>query len=472
MILGAGTAIVAILLVAGAILFWRIRHVVLAEFDRGVMVQAKVLVTEVVPGRDAGAYEVERGTMPWFEQGQRRDFFELWDAAGRILQRSGSLGTLDLDRHATPVPNEIRPVCLPNGRPGRQVTMLVTLPDKTAGLPPGATTTLTLVMARNTSSLEDVLQDIFWCLVGVVAMITLTCLFILVRVVTRGVKPVRQLGASLNAIEEHQLSQRLDLAGIPEELRPVVDGLNQLLVRLEAAWSRERAFSADLAHELRTPLYGLRAKLDVALIHPRTPEAYEKTLRECLDITLATQGMAETLLTLARLDSGQLAVHREPLALRGFLQSVWEPVARRAAERQLQVVWEGAEMMVESDPERLRLVLNTLYDNAISHANAGGEIRIRLHAASGAIEVEIANSGSQVAADDAGKAFDRFWRGDASRNGVGTHCGLGLPLAQRVMQLLGHEIAVTTEAGGWFRVFLRFPPAQRRNGVFMGRTGR
>ena len=316
---------------------------------------------------------------------------------------------------------------------------------------------LTMAMARNTSSLEDVFQNIYSWLAGTFMAITLICIVILVAVVTRGVRPVRQLGASLNAMEEHQLQQRLEQDGIPDELCPVVDGLNQLLARLEAARVRERAFSADLAHELRTPLYGLRTKLEVALYQPRPAAAYEKTLQECLAITLGTQVMAETLLTLARLDSGQLATSREPLPLLAFLQAVWEPFAGRAAGRQLQVAWEGVETTVETDRERLRLVLNTLYDNAVSHVDVGGEIRIRLYATAGVAEVEIANSGSLVATADTAKVFDRFWRGDASRNGVGTHCGLGLALAQRVMQLLGHEIAVATEAGGWFRVILRFP---------------
>ena len=457
MILGAGSAIVVILLVAGAVLFWRIRHVMLEEFDRGLMVQANVLVSEVVPVGGNGSYEVEKGTMPWFEQGHRHDFFELWDASGKVLQRSGSLGSRDLEWNSAMLPNQIYPVQLPNGRPGRQVLLKINLPDPQAGLSSGTTTSLTMVMARNTSSIEEVFQNISRWLAGTFMAITLICIVILVAVVTRGVRPVRQLGASLNAMEEHQLQQRLEQDGIPEELRPVVDGLNQLLARLEAAWARERAFSADLAHELRTPLYGLRTKLEVALSQPRPAAAYEKTLQECLAITLGTQAMAETLLTLARLDSGQLATMREPVPLLAFLQTAWEPFAGRAADRQLQVVWEGTETTVETDRERLRLVLNTLYDNAVSHVDAGGKIRIRLHDAAGVAEVEIANSGSLVATPDAAKVFDRFWRGDASRNGVGTHCGLGLALAQRVMQLLGHEIAVATAAGGWFRVILRFP---------------
>ncbi len=453
MILGAGAAIVAILLVAGALLFWRIRHVVLEEFDRSLIVQANVLETEVVQVKDSGRYEVEQGAMPWFDQGHRHDFFELWDASGQVLQRSGSLGQKDLDRLATTLPGQIRSVQLPNGRPGRQVMMFVTRLDSRD--PTASATVLTLVMARNTSSIEDVQQNIFLWLLGIFVAITVICLVILVWVVTGGIKPVRQLGASLNAMDHHLL-QRLELERIPEELRPVVDGLNQLLTRLDAAFVRERAFSADLAHELRTPLYGLRTKLDVALAQPRSAAAYEKTLQECLEITLATQTMAETLLTLSRLDSGQVAIRREPLPLRAFLLAVWEPFAQRAAEQRLQVVWEGEEMLVESDQDRLRLVLNTLFDNAVSHADPGGQIRIRLCQVAGVGELEIANSGSQVAAGDAAKVFDHFWRGDAARSGVGTHCGLGLSLAQRVVQLLGHEIAAATESGGWFRITLRF----------------
>lgn len=300
------------------------------------------------------------------------------------------------------------------------------------------------------------MESIFWLLLGIGVLTTLVCLAVFAVIVRRGMRPIDQLGADIRAIRENQLSSRLANRDLPEELQPIVSGLNHLLERVEKAFDRERAFTANLAHELRTLLYGLRMKQDVVLMRPREGDAYRRALNECLSITIATQSMMENLLALARLDAGQITLKKEPVPLDEFLKEVWIAFDERAAERDLETVWDVAEVKVETDRERLRLILNNLFDNAVSYANPKDEVRIQTGTDDDGAWMKICNTGCELSAEAASRVFERFWRGDEARTDVGSHCGLGLSLSQRLAELLGCEITAFVEPEDWFCVRLRF----------------
>jgi len=282
-------------------------------------------------------------------------------------------------------------------------------------------------------------------------------------VVHRGLRPLGALASRIAAIGDEHLDDRIALRDTPAELRPVVDRLNEMLARVESAVLRERSFSADVAHELRTPLAGLETALEVCLARPRQPEEYTSVARQCLATTRATRGMVETLLMLARADARQLKVFPGPVEVEPLLRGCWVRVEARARERGLRVDWHvERSCIIRSDPEQLALVVGNLFDNAVAYADAGGRVEIAASRNGEAATIEVRNSGCALSREQIGQVFERFWRGDESRtssNGSGNggvHCGLGLALCHRVVVLLGGSIAVDS-ADGDFIARLRFP---------------
>ncbi|MDB5289134.1 MAG: senX3, partial [Phycisphaerales bacterium] len=227
------------------------------------------------------------------------------------------------------------------------------------------------------------------------------------------------------------------------------------------AFAREKSFTADVAHELRTPLAGLETTLEVCAGRQREPQAYEKVINSCLRTTRGMHAMVDTLLLLARADASQLAATQESVDVEKLLQECWSDYAPVAAGRGLKIEWDTSAMQANTDRDKLRVVFNNLLDNAVSYADAGGTIRIGVEGMSLGVQATISNTGSRVSADEAAQVFERFWRGDAARTDTGRHCGLGLSLCQKIMEVLGGKIAVTSEKDALFTVTLVLPRASR-----------
>ena len=367
-------------------------------------------------------------------------YVELW-AGERVLLRSTNLGATDLVRDAGAL--VIRDIALPAGGDGRQITLRFEArrePDDRAMRPP---TMVTLVLARPTSEVTGAIDRLAGVLIGVGGIGTLLCLAILVGVVRFGLAPVRSLAEAIAVLREGDLAVRLEAATTPRELRPVVERLDELLQRLAAAFTRERELTAEVAHELRTPLAGLRATIEVSLTREDRPaEKYRTALVDCLAITRQTERLVETMLSLARLDAGSAAPATEPVELDELVREVLAQQAARADERQLTVVTELAPVTAPTDRDKLRLVVHNLVDNAISYADTGGTIRVALAGHT----LRITNTGCTLPSADAPRVFERFWRGDAARSS-GAHAGLGLALCKKLVALLGGTITAEVADG-------------------------
>ena len=251
------------------------------------------------------------------------------------------------------------------------------------------------------------------------------------------------------------------ISNCPLELQPVVERLNGLLVRLKHAFDRERGFSADVAHELRTPLAGLRSTIEVTLTRERTAPEYESALNECLDVASAMQVMIENLLTLARLDSGEFEVVPEDVELGPIVAAALAPQRHAFAARNIDVQWDAEEnIALESDSSLLHIVARNLLDNALAYTNDGGWVRIVARGNGANAVLRVSNSGCRITADQANSVFERFWRADASRTGTGTHCGLGLSLVKKIVTTLGGTVEAVSSGGGVFEIAVTIPKRQ------------
>ena len=217
-------------------------------------------------------------------------------------------------------------------------------------------------------------------------------------------------------------------------------------------------FTADVAHELRTPLAGLRSTIEVTVARTREADEYQAALSDCLAITENMQTMVNNLLTLARIDANQMTFRCDQIRLAELVNSSWHTFSHKALERGITFNNRiPAEMTCNSDSDSLSIVLSNLLANAAEYTNQNGQIWIEANQADNRIEIAVANTGCRLTNDQVSHIFDRFWRGDSSRTDTGIHCGLGLALVERLVRASGGSITVELQDGGIFIIRLVLP---------------
>jgi two-component system sensor histidine kinase QseC len=241
------------------------------------------------------------------------------------------------------------------------------------------------------------------------------------------------------------------------ELQPICARLNALLARLEESFARERRFSADLAHELRTPLAELRSLAECALMWPETRDA--ATDRDTLAVARQMESLVGNMLALARAEHGRLAVRREPVAMEALVQEIWRPFQARAVARGLRPEMALQGTAATADPVLLRSILANLFDNAVNYAPAGGTVRITGDAGPAGVTVQVANATDNLEPADLDRLFDRFWRKEAARTD-GNHTGLGLPLARMFAGAMDWTLTAALEGERRLVFTLRGPAAE------------
>ncbi|MBU6174397.1 MAG: GHKL domain-containing protein [Planctomycetes bacterium] len=317
---------------------------------------------------------------------------------------------------------------------------------------------VSIVFARSTADVELAISSLRWtmALVGMVGIIGM--LAISWFAVGIALSPIQSTVQSIAAIRAGTLSERLDDGtSQPQELRPLVSTINQLLGRLEQTFARERSFSADVAHELRTPLAGLRAQLDLALSRPRSNQEYSQTIRKCLDITTQTAAIIESLLETTKNVADKQA--NEAILLHELTAGIFNEFDSLIQSRGLSISNKiPLNLAVHSDRQSLTIILRNLVENAVSHADTASQVSVDTTQDDAGWRITVCNHASSFPTLDIDKVFDRFWRADSSRHETGRHSGLGLSLCQRLAQRCGAKLHASC-LDGLFRMDLVLPVA-------------
>lgn len=456
---GASIAAVVVLLGSSLLTFTLMRSALQREFDATLIAQARALTTLAVRDRSRLLLEYDAYLMPEYARDEHPDVFCFWDRSGTVLLRSPGLNGRELPQiDGTLIKPDVRDVTLPDGRPARIVGF--TFAPRRIGTGDDAASegrSLRVAAARDTIELDRHLLVLGAILVAAAALGSLAAVLSMSWLSRRLLRPLDRLAERIAAIRTDQAALRLGDLPLPSELAPVRARLDELLDRLQATLQRERAFTADAAHELRTPLAGLRTTLEVALSRERAAADYRHALDESLDISTQMQALVDNLLALARVEAGQVRVEREPTDLAALIEQCWSAVAARAQARNLRrtITIDGVGS-VALDRAKLRLVLSNLLENAVSYADAGGDLAITASSDAGFLRLTCDNSGCPLPAGDASKVFDRFWRGDAARSAAGVHCGLGLALCRTLIEVQGGTIEASISEGR-FRLTIRLP---------------
>lgn len=273
----------------------------------------------------------------------------------------------------------------------------------------------------------------------------------------RAVAPIRDITRQAEEIGAETLGRRITAHARTREYQRLVEVLNTMLDRLDAAFEAQRRFTADASHELRSPLTALRGEVELALRKERSPEEYRRVLESALEEAEQLSAMAEDLLTLARSDAGVIEPRRRNVRLGEPVARAMERARSRAEEKQIDLALDGeAEVFGYWDPDLLERLAANLIENAVKYTTPGGHVRVRTDAADGAAVLVVSDTGPGIRDEDRSRIFDRFYRADAARaDSEGT--GLGLSIVRAIARAHGGDVTAENREEGGARFRVRLP---------------
>jgi two-component system heavy metal sensor histidine kinase CusS len=274
----------------------------------------------------------------------------------------------------------------------------------------------------------------------------------------RGLRPVAEVTAAARRIRPANLGERLAVAGLPSELAALAETFNAMLGRLEDSFGRLARFSADIAHELRTPVNNLRGEAEVALSRPRGADEYREVLGSCLEECGRLSRLIDSLLFLARAEHPTTQVAREPLDVGRELAAVRDFYEAAASEAGVALaVAAPAGLTAELSRPLFQRAVGNLVANALAHTPPGGRVTLSATAEDGRVRVEVADTGRGIATEHLPHLFDRFYRADPARSSSSGGVGLGLAIVRGIAELHGGAVALDSEVGRGTRVSLLLP---------------
>lgn len=297
-----------------------------------------------------------------------------------------------------------------------------------------------------------------WTLWGSVCLAVALILLAAWLGVRQGLQPLREISQQLHGISTEALENRLDEQLVPDELRSLVHSVNQMIARIERGFAQLNHFSADIAHELRTPLSNMITQTQVALSKERTAADYRELLYSNLEEQERLNRMVSDMLWLAKSDHGLMQLQQSHIEVLPFCQQIIEFFQLLADEKNVHIELCGtASDDLIADRDMLRRAISNLLSNAIRHANPASRITLSVDSQppawldgqlfAPAVWFSIQNYGETIPLELQHRLFDRFFRADPARQRHSDGAGLGLALVKSIAQLHGGIVTVQSQAG-------------------------
>lgn len=278
----------------------------------------------------------------------------------------------------------------------------------------------------------------------------------------RGLAPLESITRSARSISATNLDSRVSSRAWPKELTSLAGAFDQMLERLEQSFQRLSQFSADIAHELRTPVTNLLTESQVMLSQPRSVEEYRQVLESGIEELGNLARMIDSLLFLARADQVDGQLERVELDARKEVENVIEFHRANAEENDVTLACEG-HARVHASSILLQRAISNVLSNAVRHTPRAGHVLVRISTADdGTTSICVSDTGCGIAAEHLPHLFDRFYRADPSRSQRTGGFGLGLALVQSIVTLHGGTARIASEVGKGTMVTLTFPAAPSR----------
>ena len=387
-----------------------------------------------------------------------------------LLTTPGMADQLDLGKLASQTQSHPAHTIRMKGRDGRAFRVT----SASAPVGSAATQTDTLQIAIDVSQKEKLLARYrFWFWFILLASFAIFPL-LGYQIALRGIRPVEEMATTARHISSTNLRERILPEGYPFELASLASTFNQMLDRLEESFERISRFSADIAHDLRTPVNNIRGEAEVALSRARSSDEYRDVIESCLEESVRLSALIGDLLFLARAESPLTHVRRERLDVGELLSGVREYYEASAADGgvSLTTMVVNEPVIAELDRTLLQRAVNNLVSNALAHTPPGGTVLLgtsldrsnrdfsnpdRSNKDVSMIRIEVSDTGVGIPPEALPRVFDRFFRVDSSRSQASGGTGLGLAIVQSIALLHGGNVEISSQPGQGTRVTLHVP---------------
>jgi two-component system, OmpR family, heavy metal sensor histidine kinase CusS len=276
-----------------------------------------------------------------------------------------------------------------------------------------------------------------------------------VLVARRALRPLDQMVAAIKRVQVSYLQQRLNRDRWPEELDAMAAAFDDMLARLKESFERLSAFSADLAHELRTPIQNLRGEAEVALTRPRTAAEYREVIELSIEEYQGLGSMIDSLLFLARAENAETPLNRSTFEVGSEMDTILDFYDAAAREQNVALSRQG-DADLYADAMLVRRAVSNLVTNALQHTKAGEEIRLAVMQSDGAVEIQVQDTGCGIGPEHLPRIFNRFYRADPARGSGQGGVGLGLAIVKSIMDLHGGSVNAESKPGAGTTIALRF----------------
>lgn len=273
------------------------------------------------------------------------------------------------------------------------------------------------------------------------------CIAILVAwfAVKWGHIPIRKANEKVREITSSKLHMRLNPEEVPIELEETVASFNGMLERIEDGFAQLENFSADIAHELRTPVTNLTTQTEVVVGQVRSTDEYREVLYSNLEEFGRLNRMINDMLFLAQTDNDPDNLNLEIVNLTETIQGLFEYFEAWVEEQGVSLQLKGRAVPVRADREMLRRALSNLLSNAIRYTPHGETVTVRLSQNEQATTISVENPGEKIPAEELPRLFNRFYRGDPSRQRKGDGAGLGLAIVKSIVEVHGGKVRVESD---------------------------
>jgi two-component system heavy metal sensor histidine kinase CusS len=312
-------------------------------------------------------------------------------------------------------------------------------------------------MAFDVTFQETVLTNYRQMMVIALVLGIISSAVICIYIIRRGMRPLLEITETTQRISASRLHDRIAASRWPKELTPLAIAFDEMLDRLEDSFSRLSRFSADLAHELRTPINSLMGTAEVVLSKERAPEEYRQVIESSLEEYGRLSRMIDRLLFLARATNNEIRIEKLPLDMPGELARIHELFRAMAEEQGIEIICRG-EGTVYAERDLFGRAVSNLLANALQHTPPGGRVilacsRVSEHL----VEVRVSDTGTGIPAEHLPRIFDRFYRVDSTRSRSTGGVGLGLAIVKSIMDLHGGTVTVESRPNQGTTFVLAFP---------------